>query len=136
MESKIPPVFVMIFDQTNKQKYYQYVGETYLGDTVVGSVVYDEGIYVYDPKYYIYTSANLNASTGGEIDDHNLCRVEVRPDTIRPYTQVERIKEQLRMGHHVKLIRNHSKDSFSDPISIITNEKEIPYSLWFKNNKK
>ncbi len=129
-------VFVMVFDQTNKQRNYQYVGETYLGDTVVGSVVYDEGDYVYDPKYYIYTSAKINFFKGGWVDNNRMRRIEVRPDTIRPYTQVERIKEQLRKGNCVKLVRNLS-DSFSDKsICTITSEKEIPYKLWFRKTTK
>lgn len=129
-------VSVMVFDQTNKQKNYQYVGETYSGETVVGGIVYDEGIYIYDPKYYIYTLAHLNTSAGGEVDDHNMRRVEVRPDTIRPYTQIERIKEELRKGNCVELVRNLS-DSFSDKsICTITSEKEIPYKLWFGKTTK
>lgn len=129
-------VSVMVFDQTNKQRNYQYVGETYSGDTVVGSVVYDEGIYIYDPRYYIYTSASLNTSVGGEVNDHNMRRVEVRPDTIRPYTQIERIKEELRKGNCVELVRNLS-DSFSDKsICTIASEKEIPYKLWFGKTTK
>lgn len=136
MGNPIQFICVMVFDQTNKQKHYKYVGETYLGDTVVGNIVYDAGTSTYDPRYYIYDSVNHRAFLGGEVDDHNMCRVEVRPDSIRPYTQIERIKEQLRIGNQVQLIRNHSKDSFSDPISIITNEKEIPYELWFKNDKR
>lgn len=129
-------VSVMVFDQTNKQRNYQYVGETYSGETVVGSIVYDEGTYIYDPKYYIYTLAHLNTSTGGEVDDHNMRRVEVRPDSIRPYTQIERIKEELRRGHCIELVRNLS-DSLSDKsICIIANEKEIPYELWFRKKTK
>lgn len=136
MRNPIQFICVMFFDQTNEQKYYKYVGETYSGDVVVGNIVYDGGTSTYSPRYYIYASANYRVFSGGEVDDHGMCRVEVRPDSIRPYTQVERIKEQLRMGNRVKLIRNRSKDSFNEPISIITNEKEIPYSLWFKNDKK
>ena len=113
-------VSVMVFDQTNKQRNYQYVGETYF----------------YDPKYYIYTLARLNTSAGGEVDDHNMRRVEVCPDSIRPYTQIEKIKEELRRGHCIELVRNLS-DSLSDKsICIIANEKEIPYELWFRKKTK
>lgn len=65
MENTFQPICIMIFDQTNKQVYYKYVGETYSGDTIVGNIVYDDGDYVYDPKYYIYTSAKINSIKGG-----------------------------------------------------------------------
>lgn len=136
MENTFQPICIMIFDQTNKQVYYKYVGETYSGDTVVGNIVYDDGDYVYDPKYYIYTSAKINSIKGGWVDNNRMRRIEVRPDTIRPYTQVERIKEQLRKGNHVKLIRSYSKDSFDNSVCLITNEKEIPYELWFRKVDK
>lgn len=46
MESTFRPICIMIFDQTNKQVYYKYVGETYSGDTIVGNIVYDDGDYI------------------------------------------------------------------------------------------
>lgn len=70
MESTFRPICIMIFDQTNKQVYYKYVGETYSGDTIVGNIVYDDGDYVYDPKYYIYTSAKINSTKGGWVDNN------------------------------------------------------------------
>ena len=48
MENTFQPICIMIFDQTNKQVYYKYVGETYSGDTIVGNIVYDDGDYDYD----------------------------------------------------------------------------------------
>lgn len=82
MENTFQPICIMIFDQTNRQVYYKYVGETYSGDTIVGNIVYDDGDYVYDPKYYIYTSAKINSIKGGWVDVITGC-VELRYVQIR-----------------------------------------------------
>lgn len=124
-------MYILIFDPENKQINFQFIAEDFEGKTHVGWIVVEQPWYSSKSAWTYWLYWNSNGPWGDTI----LRRVFVKPETIRPYTQIEEIKNNLRRGSPTKLVK--TLEAFSktpiddeDVVAVIHDEKEFPYELW------
>lgn len=126
---------VRIFDKTNKQEDYQFIAKDLEGKFVIGWIVVEKPWYSPESNwtYWMYSNRYGNGICGGA-SDLGFERVQINPDTIRPYNQIEQIKYDLECEMDVKLEKKFylfDEDVPEDnTLAIIHNVNEIPYELW------
>lgn len=126
---------VRIFDKTNKQEDYQFIAKDLEGKFVIGWIVVEKPWYSPESNwtYWMYSNRYGNGICGGA-SDPGFERVQINPDTIRPYNQIEQIKYDLECEMDVKLEKKFylfDEDVPEDnTLAIIHNVNEIPYELW------
>ena len=119
---------VMVFDKQNKQDEYRYIARDLKGKLVIGWIVVEQPWYSSksDWTYWMYSNKYGGGGICGGCTDLGLERVQVRPETIKPFNQIEHIKYDLEHDFDVKL-----EDKFQgNTLAIIHREDEIPYELW------
>lgn len=123
----------VIFDKENKQIDGKYTAITLDGEQAIGYLVVDKALGFKDSnKYYLFFNTYIRYGTMG--CEKCLDSVLVHKDTIKKYTQIEKIKNLLKRGKKVKLIKQCHEDGEDDPednlIATIEFIYEIPYELW------
>lgn len=125
-----------VFDKTNKQIDYQFIAETWDGKTIAGWIVIEQPWYSNksDWVYWIVSNEYGGGGICGGAVDLGLKKVAINPGTIRPYTQIEKIKWCLNDGLVVKLVNEFYIFDEEEPpnnvLAIIHNKNEIPFELW------
>lgn len=127
---------VIIFDKENKQDDYQFIAKDIDGNSVIGWIVIEKPWHTSESAwtYWMYTNKYGSGGFCGGASDLGLSRVQVKPETIKPYNQIEEIKCHLEFGMIVRLDRKHYLFNEDAPdgntLAVIHNENEIPYELW------
>ena len=121
------PTSVLCFDKENKQEDYKFIARDMNGKLVIGWIVVEEPWY--SPKsawtYWMYSNKYGDGGMCGGCTDLGLERVEVNPETIKPFNQIENIKYDLECGFRVELI-----DKEDNIVASINYVDKIPYELW------
>lgn len=110
----------IVFDKENKQIPYMHIARDWNNRrSVVGYVVVDTSDWT--STYWMY------------LNNKNM--VHIKPETIRPFNQIEHIKYDLECGVEVILTKKpiylvDEKSKEDNIIAIINNIDEIPYELW------
>lgn len=125
----------VLFDKENRQYEHQYIARDLKGNLVAGWVVIDQPWNTNETEwtYWMYYNQYGETKTGN-FRDYGLNRVEVNPDTIKRYTNIEKIKLLLSKGEIVELVKKwKNPDSgkiLKEQLAIIRKESDIPYKLW------
>lgn len=129
-------VSVIIFDKDNKQQDYQSIARNMDGELVIGWIVVEEPWYSpeTDWTYWMYFNEYGQGGFCGGATDLGLSRCMVDRDTIKPFTQIEKIKYDLEIGFTVrldkKLICFNDEKNENNTLAVIEKEEDIPYELW------
>ncbi len=129
-------VSVIIFDKDNKQQDYQSIARNMDGELVIGWIVVEKPWYSAeaDWTYWMYSNEYYPRGFCGGASDIGLTRCIVDRDTIKPFTQIEKIKYDLEIGLTVrldkKLILFKDEEDDNNTLAIIEKEEDIPYKLW------
>ena len=124
---------VLVFDKTNSASDYNYIAIAIdSGKDVIGNIVVEQPWY--SPKsawtYWMYSNAYGDGGCCGGAVDLGFSRVPVKPDTIRLFTQIEKIKYFLRQDMQVALAKTSNDCVNGKYFCTITKESEIPYEMW------
>lgn len=132
----MPAVSIIIFDKDNKQQKYQSIARNMNGELVVGWVVIGQPWHSRetDWTYWMYFNKYQSGGFCGGATDLGLTRCMIDASTIRPFTQIEKIKYDLENGFIVrldkKLICFKDEEDDDNTLAIIEKEEDIPYELW------
>lgn len=121
-------ISVLRFDIENKQKDFQVIANRLdNGEDIIGWVVVEQPWYSPKNRWKYYVFYNEYGSVGmcGGAVDFGLTKVEVDPKTIRPFTQMEEVKYDLRHGFIVRLEDVHGRE-----VKTILSLKDIDPTLW------
>lgn len=121
------PTSVLRFDKENKQEDYKFIARDMNGELVIGWIVVEQPWYSSESAwtYWMYSNKYGNGGMCGGCTDLGLERVEVNPETIKPFNQIENIKYFLECGFIVEL-----KDKEDNIVASINYVDKIPYELW------
>lgn len=119
---------VLWFDIENKQKDFQVIANRLdNGEDIIGWVVVEQPWY--SPKnrwkYYVFYNEYGSGGMCGGAVDLGLTKVEVDPKTIRPFTQMEEVKHDLRHGFIVRLEDVHGRE-----VKTISSLNDVDPTLW------
>lgn len=129
-------VSVIIFDKDNKQQDYQSIARNMDGELVIGWIVIEKPWYsaATNWTYWMYSNDYYPRGLCGGATDLGLTRCMVDKNTIKPFTQIEKIKYDLEIGLTVrldkKLILFKDEEDDDNTLAIIEKEEDIPYELW------
>jgi hypothetical protein len=102
----MPSTSVIVFDKSNKQEDYKYVAEDAFGQSHVGYIYVQKPWYSPESAwtYYIrYEKYDLPSFCGGA-ESSGFKDYVVNKNTIRPYTQYERVRLDLKRGWNVRIV--------------------------------
>ena len=121
-------ISVYLYDIENKQDDYQVIANRLdNGEETIGWIVIEKPWYSPPSswKYYVFYNKYGSGGMCGGAVDLGLTKVEVDPKTIRPFTQIEKVKYDLRHGFIVRLEDAHGRE-----VKTISSLKDIDLTLW------
>lgn len=123
----------VIFDKENKQIDGKYVAISEHDEETIGYLVVEETLGWDEPNIYkLYFNKYVEFSFSANYEP-GLDSVRVYRETIKKYTQIEEIKNLLRRGRVVHLLKQchtYDEEPKDNLIATINFEYEIPYKLW------
>lgn len=127
---------IILFNKCNEQYEHKCIARDVDDCWVIGWLVIEKPINSSNEQWTYWMYLNTYNGTGIKdgVVDFGLNRVQIKPETIKPYNNVEKIKHELRKGELVELIANvqdvKTNEKKRKTLSFIRNENEIPYELW------
>ncbi|MBO5435065.1 hypothetical protein J6A31_04510 [bacterium] len=121
-------VVVLPFDYENKSEPFTYTAKTLDGKQVIGNVIVEKPWFSHcnNHKYYIVENQYSESGFCGGREFTGFIKTEVKPDTIEPYTQINKVRNLLNDDFIVELVEIGT-DKIVARIESIDN---IPTEIW------